>query len=334
MKILIRVPNWIGDSILALPAIESIKQNFPQAHLWIAAQELVKDLFASNSLAEGIVPLEESKDLKSLRGTARKLKSESFDTGILLTNSFVSAFLFYLAKIPKRWGYATDGRGVLLTKSVRHKDEDSPRHQVHYYLDLVSGLGLKPLSQEIRLPLPREEKEVARERLLSLGLDLNRPLVIFSPGATYGPAKRWPAFRFAELAGLFQKRKNAEFLIIGSADEAEIAESIRSSMEKSPAILTGQTTLPQLLGLISQATLFISNDSGPMHMANALRVPVVGIFGPTDPEVTGPFEQPSRVIKKDVSCWPCAYRKCPYDHRCMMNITAEDVFRAGEELWR
>jgi heptosyltransferase-2 len=159
-------------------------------------------------------------------------------------------------------------------------------------------------------------------------------LVILSPGASYGPAKRWPACRFAELAGLVQKRKGAEILIIGSADETEVAESISSSMEKKPAILTGQTSLPRLLGLISQAALFISNDSGPMHMANALRVPVVGIFGPTDPEVTGPFEQPSRFVKKEVPCWPCAYRKCPYDRRCMMNISAEDVFRAGEELWR
>lgn len=334
MKILIRVPNWIGDSVLTLPAIESIRLNFPQARLWIAAQGWVKDLFVSNNFVEGIIPLPKSKDWKSLRGAARKLKSESFDTGILLTNSFASAFLFYLAKIPRRWGYATDGRGLLLTNSVRLKNEDLPRHQVYYYLDLLSGLGLKPYSRKIKLSLPPGETEAARERLLSLGLDLMKPLVILSPGASYGPAKRWPVSRFAELASTFQKRKNAEILIIGSPAESEIAESIRSSMEKKPAILTGLTTLPQLLGLIGRAALFISNDSGPMHMANALRVPVVGIFGPTDPEVTGPFEQPSRVVKKDVPCWPCAYRKCPYDHRCMMNIAAEDVLRAAEELWQ
>jgi heptosyltransferase II len=334
MKILVRVPNWIGDSVLALPAVESIKHSFPEARLWIAAQEWVSDLFASNSLIDGIIPLPESRRFGSFRRAARKLRGEAFDTGILLTNSLASALLFYLARIPQRWGYAADGRGVLLTKSVGVKDENGPRHQVHYYLDLVSGLGLKPLSPEIRLSLPPEEKEAARERLYSLGLDLKRPLVILSPGASYGPAKRWPASRFAELAGLFEKRKNAEILIIGSADEAEIAASIRSSAEKRPATLTGQTTLRQLLGLISQAALFVSNDSGPMHLANGLRVPVVGIFGPTDPDVTGPFERPSSVVKKEAPCWPCTYRKCPYDHRCMMNIAAEDVFRAAEGLWR
>jgi heptosyltransferase-2 len=334
MKVLVRVPNWIGDSILALPALETIKQNFPRAHLWVAAQDWVRALFASNNLVEGMIPLPESQDLKSLRSAAQRLREEAFDTGILLTNSFVSALLFYLAKIPARWGYATDGRRLLLTKSVRPKNKDVPRHQVYYYLDLLSGLGLKPLSGRIHLSLPPEDKEAARKRLLALGLGGDRPLVILSPGASYGPAKRWPAFRFAELAGLFQKNKNAEILIIGSAAEAEIAESICSSLKKKPAVLAGQTTLPQLLGLISQASLFISNDSGPMHLANALRVPVVGIFGPTDPKVTGPFEQPSGVVRKDVPCRPCAYRKCPYDHRCMMTIAAEDVFRAGEELWR
>jgi heptosyltransferase-2 len=334
MKILVRVPNWIGDSILALPAIESIKRNFPQAPLWIVAQDWVKDLFTANGLAEGIIRLPRAQGWKSLQDFAQKLSGEAFDTGILLTNSFASALLFYLAKIPQRWGYAADGRGVLLTKSVRLKDEDAPRHQVHYYLGLISGLGLKSFSEEIRLSLSPEEKEAARERLLSLGLGPQLPLVILSPGASYGPAKRWPASRFAELAGLFQKRRNSEILIIGSTDEAEIADSIGSSMEKKPFILAGQTTLPQLRGLISQAAAFISNDSGPMHLANALRVPVVGLFGPTDPEVTGPFEQPSRVVKKDVPCWPCAYRKCPYDHRCMMNIAAEDVFQAAEEMWR
>ncbi len=334
MKIVVRVPNWIGDCILALPAIESIRLNFPEAQIWIAAQDWVKDLFASNGLVHGVIPLPQLKKWKTIRASAQNLSEGGFDTGVLFTNSFASAFLFYLADIPQRWGYATDGRSLLLTRSARLKDEDIPRHQVYYYLGLLSGLGLQAFSAGIRLPLAPAEREAGRERLLSLGLDLQVPLVILSPGATYGPAKRWPAFRFAEVASLIQKRKGAEIVIVGSADETEIAKSISGLMEKKPAILTGQTSLPQVLGLISQAALFISNDSGPMHLANALGVPVVGIFGPTDPEVTGPFEQPSRFVKKEVPCWPCAYRKCPYDHRCMMTISAEDVFRAAEEVWR
>ncbi|MGB7295063.1 MAG: glycosyltransferase family 9 protein, partial [Candidatus Aminicenantales bacterium] len=123
-------------------------------------------------------------------------------------------------------------------------------------------------------------------------------------------------------------------LIIGSAGEAEIASAIVSSLDKKPSVLTGRTTLPQLLGLISLASLFITNDTGPMHLANALRVPVVAIFGPTDPEVTGPFEQPAAVLKKDVPCWPCRYRACPYDHRCMTQIDPEEVYQAAQKMGR
>jgi len=334
MKIVIRAPNWIGDCILALPAIEAVRRASPQAQVWVAATDWVKDLFTLNGAADGVILLAEAKDLGSLKGNARSLQSYGFDTGLLLTNSFGSALLFYLAKIPQRWGYATDGRSPLLTARVRPGSEDIPRHHILYYLDLLSGLGFAAARPDLRLPVPANEKEAARRRLLSLGFDPGRPLVILSPGAAYGPAKRWPASRFAQLAALYQKEKAAEVLIIGSASEADIAESIESAMERKPFILTGQTTLPQLLGLIGQAALFISNDTGPMHLANALRIPVVGIFGPTDPAVTGPFEQPSRVVRHDVPCWPCTYRQCPYDHRCLTTIAVEEVFLAGESLWR
>jgi len=334
MKILIRVPNWIGDSVLAQPAIESVADSFPEAELWLSAAEWVKDVFSSDGRIAGIVPLSPANGIKSFRAAARKLRAQTFDIGILLTNSFGSALLFSLAGIPQRWGYACDGRRLLLTRSVRSRDRDVPRHQVHYYLDLVAGLGLKTRPPELRLTVPEEEKDRARKRLLDLGLDPQLPLVILSPGAGYGSAKRWPASRFAALASLFQERKDATVLVVGSSAESDIAAAISASLTKKPFVLTGKTTLPQLMGLISLAHLFVSNDSGPMHLANALRVPVVGIFGPTDPAVTGPFEPPAAVVKKDVPCWPCSYRKCPYDHRCMMRIDPKEVYRAGEALWR
>jgi heptosyltransferase-2 len=334
MKILIRVPNWIGDSVLAQPAIESIADSFPEAELWLSAAEWVKDLFSSDGKIAGVVPLLSANDIKTVRAAARKLRAQRFDIGILLTNSFGSALLFLLAGIPQRWGYAGDGRRLLLNRAVRSTDRNAPRHQVHYYLDLVTGLGLKARPPGLLLTVPEEEKERTRRFLEELGVDSRRPLVILSPGAGYGPAKRWPASRFAALASLFQERKDAAVLIIGSAAESDIAATISSSLKKKPFVLTGKTTLPQLKSLISLARLFVSNDSGPMHLANALRAPVVGIFGPTDPAVTGPFEQPAAVVKKDVPCWPCSYRKCPYDHRCMMRIDPEEVYRTGEALWR
>ncbi len=333
MKIVIRVPNWIGDAVLAMPAIESVRDNFPQASISIAAKSWVKDLFVSNSLAADVLSLPEANDVKSLWTVAQDLKARSFDLGLLLTNSFGSAFLFYLARIPKRWGYGTDGRTVLLTKSVALKESDAPRHQLFHYLDLLRSLGLRTVSPELKLCVSPSKSRAARNRLLSMGLDLRKPLVIICPGASYGPSKRWPASHFARLASLLQERREVDILVIGSAEESGVAATVASAMEKKPAVLAGETTLNDLAGLISHASLFVSNDTGPMHMANALGVPVVAIFGPTDPAVTGPFQKPSVCLKKDVPCWPCSYRKCPYDHRCLMSIDPEEVFQASQELW-
>lgn len=328
MKIVVRTPNWIGDAILALPAIESLKKNFPQAEIWLAANDWVRDLFVSDGAPPNIIPLGRLNHLKNLRTTAEKIKESGFDIGLLMTNSFASALLFYLAGIPQRWGYRRDGRGLLLSKGVLWKEPLVASHHVHYYLGLLESLGLQTVSPEIRLSLTAEETAQARKELAALDIDLKKPLVILNPGAAYGPAKRWPSARFAELAGMLQSRKNVEILITGSPEETALAESIAAALPARPKSLAGKTSLRRLLGVISQSALFVTNDSGPMHMANALRVPVVAIFGPTDPKITGPFHQPSTVLKKDVPCWPCLYRSCPYDHRCMTHISPEEVFQA------
>jgi len=332
MKIVVRAPNWIGDSILAVPATYSLSKNFPHAQIWMAAKEWAKDLFTSHDFIKGVIPLPEANDLKSLRDSVQKIKKFHFDIGVLLTNSFSSALLFYLAKIPERWGYSRDGRGLLLTRGIALKKQEDCSHQVNYYLDLISGLGLKTSPPKICFPLTQEEKEQAKEMLLSLNIDLRRPLIILNPGASYGAAKRWHPEKYAELAILLQERKKADILITGSTDEAELAESMTSFMTKKPLDLTGKTSLRLFAGLISHTDLFITNDSGPMHIANALKIPVIAIFGPTDPSLTGPFQEPAAVIKKDVPCWPCSYRECPFDHRCMINIDPEEVFEACQKF--
>lgn len=333
MKIAVRVPNWIGDTVLSLPALRTLKINYPEAQLWVIGKEWTRDLLASDDLVAGTIPLPEGNDIKRLWECSQELKNHAFDIGLLLTNSFSSAFLFYLSKIPKRWGYSSDGRAVLLTKGVPIREEAASLHQAHFYLHLLSRLGLTPISpDEIKLSLSPGEKETAQTLLEASGVNLQKPLVILNPGAAYGPAKRWPVIRFAELAGLFQKEKGAEILVVGSAGEISLAEAISSALEKKPVILSGKTSLRQLLGILSQAALFVTSDSGPMHMANSLRVPLVAIFGPTDPRVTGPLHEPAVVVKKDVPCWPCSYRSCPYDHRCMMTVSPEEVFSLSQKF--
>ncbi len=333
MKIVVRVPNWLGDAVLSFPALESLKRNLAQAQMWIAAREEVQDLYSSLDFVKGIITLPGLNNFRNLRDASKKIKEYDFDIGLLLTNSFSSALLFFLAKIPQRWGYSRDNRGFLLTKGVPFKSLDGPApHQVHYYLNLISRLGFQTSTPELILPLSLREKNWVRNELSASGYDPKKPLIILNPGAYYGPAKRWPASRFAELASMLQEKNKAQILIIGSAEEAELVESIASSMTERPIDMAGKTTLLQLAELISLADLFITNDSGPMHITNALRVPLIAIFGPTDPRITGPFHQPSAVIKKEVPCWPCSYRACPFDHRCMTEIEPIEIFTLSQNF--
>ncbi len=327
MKILVRAPNWIGDSVLALPALNNLKRNFPDSQIWVAAREWVKDLFTSGDLFEGTFTLRKESGMRALRESSKEFENSRFDLGILFTNSFVSAFLFYLARIPQRWGYKKDGRGFLLTNGLPvRKKEDRP-HQAHYYLDLLYGLGLKKFPEDLEFPLDQEERIRTQVWLRSLNIDPDGPFIIINPGAYYGSAKRWPASKYAELVSLMHEEISAQFLIIGSSDELPLAQAISSRMDKKPFILAGQTGLSRLASVISFARLFITNDSGPMHLANALKVPVVALFGPTDPKHTGPYQPPSSVIHKGAPCWPCSYRDCPFDHRCMLDISPQEVFQ-------
>ncbi len=328
MKIVVRTPNWIGDTLMAFPAIAALRRHFPADEISIAAPDGIRDIFAGPETTERLLSPAPARKGTSLLRAAADLRAGRFDAGLLLTNSFGSALVFALARIPQRWGYARDGRGRLLTKRVRRTDE--PVHMVQYYSELMEGLGIPTSPPEIRLSVTSEEATRGRELLARAGLDPGRPLVILNPGAAYGPAKRWPQGRFSALAGILQERRGAEIAVTGTAEDRPAAAAICAGLKRPAADLTGKTTLRELLGVIRAAAVFVTNDSGPMHLANALRVPVVALFGPTDPAFTAPYHDPRTILKKDVVCWPCLYRRCPYDHRCLAGISAEETAAAAE----
>lgn len=328
MRIVVRTPNWIGDTLMSLPALAALRRHHPGDEIWIAAPAGVRDLFAGPETRERLFFSAPAAGKTSLRGAAAAWREGRFDAGLLLTNSFGSALEMAAARIPERWGYDRDGRGFLLTRRVRFRRPDSPVHMVRYYLDLMEGLGIPAVAPDIRLQPTPEEKRRGLEILASAGLDPARPLVILNPGAAYGPAKRWPAERFAELAGLLQKSRGAEIAVTGTARDREASAVIGAALPRPAALLAGETSLRELLSVMAAAAVFVTNDSGPMHMANALRIPVVALFGPTDPAVTAPFHEPRTILKKDTACWPCLYRRCPYDHRCLTGISAGEAAEA------
>jgi heptosyltransferase-2 len=328
MNIVVRTPNWMGDILFSLPALNSLRANFPDAGTWLAGPDWMPALLSGTTWAGQTISLPSG--WFSRKAAVRAVRPRRFDIAVLLTNSFSSAWLMAAAKIPQRWGYGRDARGALLTKRVKPPAADPAPHMVRYYLGLLEALGLKTLPPEIRLSAGEEERASARLSLASRGLDLRRKIAVLVPGAAFGPAKRWPGTRFAELARLLRDRAGAEVVIVGTKEDRGLVQDVPAGSAAGALSLAGETNLAELRALMSLASVVVSNDTGPMHLANALRVPVIGIFGPTDPRVTAPFHAPAVILKKDdVACWPCLYRTCPFDHRCMIRITADEVFDAA-----
>ena len=332
MKIVVRMPNWIGDAVMALPVLGSLGASGTDIEVWAAGEPWVGDLLSPDLRVQGALTIRRDRGVKAARREAAAIRALGFDAGLLLTNSFGTALLFRLAGIPERWGYLRDARGPLLTRRVRVRDTLEPRHQRNYYLDLLTGLGFSASFVGSGLAVTGEESAAAERRLGAAGRDRSRPLVIINPGAAYGPAKRWPADRFAALGRLFQAKAGAEIALVGSAGEKDIARAVAGGLDRPALNLTGATSLRELVALIGLARLFVTNDTGPMHIADALGTPILAIFGPTEPAVTGPVRSRSAVLRKDVPCRPCLYRKCPYDHRCMTAIGPEEAFEAARRL--
>lgn len=336
-KLLIRAPNWVGDGVMSLPAIEAIHRNFAQAEIKILAKPWVADLFRENEDGKAIFLYQSPGSHQGIRGRwklGKEIQKEAIDLGILFPNSFDSALVFFLAGIPIRAGYNTDGRRIFLTHPVPVDAGLKKRHQVDYYLHLVRSLGMETFGSIPRLRPKASAKETALKKAAAMGLGSDQNWVGISPGAAYGSAKEWFPERYGELADRLAKRLDAQVLMLGSSREKEVGERVSRQAQIPIADLSGKTNLGEAMVLISRCRVFVTNDSGLMHVAAALGVPTVAIFGSTDPERTGPLGEACRVIQKPLPCAPCFKTQCPTgDRRCMDLIAVDEVFSVVEGLW-
>jgi len=335
-KILIRSTNWIGDAIMTTPAVRTIRQNFPAAEITLLALPWVTDVFRASSRVDRILPYEREGRHAGLRGKlalAAELRGERFDAAILLQNAFEAAFISLLAGVPIRAGYSTDGRGLLLTHGVKRTAEIKNRHQVHYYQEMLRGLGCVPGADDLELKVPEEGELWATDFLREAGLE-GRKIIGLNPGASYGPAKRWPSEKFALLAGQLHGSPDTVLLLFGTDADMEVTMQIKESCGDSSRVinLAGRTTLAQAMGLISRCHAFVTNDSGLMHVAAALASPTVAIFGSTNPVTTGPFSDKTSVVRFEIACSPCLETHCPKKHfQCMEGIVVDDVLHAVQQ---
>jgi len=313
-RIVVRAPNWIGDVCLSLGAVRDLRRNFPAARIEMMARPSVADLYRAVREVDGVrVAAGWRADATALRG--------AFDAAVLLPNSLGSALPFWLAGVRERWGYATDGRARLLTRAPRVPTAVRGRSQVYYYRAMLAGAGLRvSAAPDVSLACPPEWTAAADRMIATEGSSW----IGINPGASYGTAKRWLPERFAAVGDTLARR-GARVVLLGSASERATAERIASQMIAPAQNLCGRTSVGELAGVLSRLSVLVTNDSGPMHLAAALGVAVVAVFGPTDWRETRPVGERHRLVREPVHCSPCRLRECPIDHRCMRRVAADRV---------
>jgi heptosyltransferase-2 len=332
-NILVRATNWVGDAVMSLPALRALRERFPEAQITILAKPWVADLYGREPFCNRLIPYA-PRDLASKWRTASELRKFQFDCAILLQNAFEAAAVAFAARIPHRIGYARDGRAPLLTCAIPvPRPGEIPRHERFYYLELLRRAGIIgeiPEDGAIRLDGADAACEAGKSRFHTLGID--GALIGISPGAAYGTAKRWLPERFAEAANCVAQELGATVALFGSKDERELCATIAASIAAPTRNLAGETSLGEFIDLAAACRVYLTNDSGAMHIASALGVPTVAIFGATDDTTTGPTGPLARVVREPVECSPCLKRECPIDHRCMTRVSAARVAETASNL--
>jgi heptosyltransferase-2 len=335
-KILVRSTNWVGDVVMTLPALETVGECFPECHVSVLAKPWVAPLFEGHPVVDDVITYNKSNGvfsgIKDIFRLSSELKKQQFDLAILFQNAFEAALIVKLAGIQHRVGFNTDHRGFLLTDTVPMQFNFKRDHQIGYYQDILKHLGCQCEERDPELYISEKNRIKADELLKSIGIKEGETVLGLSPGAIFGPAKRWPPDRFASIGDLAEENWNAKVILFGSNKEKDICSKVSEQMKTRPFNLCGRTGLGEAIALIKRCNFFVTNDSGLMHVAGALKIPLVAIFGSTNPYATGPRGSQAVVIQHETDCSPCLKQECPTDFRCMLDVEADEVWTALQKL--
>lgn len=338
-RIVVRGTNWVGDAVMTVPALRELRRLFPQAHVTLATRSWAQELFAEADFIDDLLVCDQ-RGLRSLPAQVREWKNRNFDLAVLFQNAFQAALIPALARIPFRIGYATERRGFLMTHPLDLPEWRSSKHEVFYYLNIVAtlerllrgnGRTLEDYEADARLKISGARRASAVNFLKSHGVKGEGKLIALCPGSINSRAKRWPAESFAALADLLIDTK-AQVLLIGAPEEADVSLEVARQMRNDPIVLTGKTSLSQVVEVLDSVDLLVTNDTGPAHIAAALGRPTLVIFGPTNPLTTRPFSSSSEIVRHAPECAPCMLRDCPIDHRCLTAISPEEVFAQAQVM--
>ena len=337
-RVVVRGTNWLGDSVMTVPALRALRRVLPEAEITLTIRPGTQGLFADAEFVDNIL-VYDRRGLLSVMAQVRKWRQGAFDLAILFQNAFEAALIPFLAGVPLRLGYATEARQPMLTHPVSLPDWRTSRHEVFYYLYLITALeqllfGTSSICEQepdAGLELSESRKEEATRLLNSHGVTSESKLVAICPGSINSRAKRWPAEAYAALADLLIE-DHRQVLLIGSKEEMDVSHQVTTRMRHQATVLTGQTSLDQITAVLGLVDLVVTNDTGPAHVAAALGRPTLVIFGPTNPLTTRPFSLQAEILRHPPECAPCMLRDCPIDHRCMTAITVEEVFQRSRLL--
>ncbi|MGH7905741.1 MAG: lipopolysaccharide heptosyltransferase II [Candidatus Binataceae bacterium] len=329
-RILVREVNWLGDLVISLPALLAIRRRFPAARLSILVRMELAGFFDGLSWIDEVIPFVRARGIAGFRSdwrTIKKIRARRFDVAVLFPNSFSSALWVALAGVPRRVGFATDWRSALLTGRMTPDSAALSGHQTEYWLNLVrDGLGADAKTAVCALDPDNQNRERMRQLIAKRRKRPDARLIAIAPAAAYGPAKEWPLKRFAALIDLLAERHHAECVLIGTPAERDRCGQIARASGTEPLALAGETSVGELIALLSLCDGFAGNDSGAAHLAGALGIPTVAIFGSTDPFRTGPLGPRVRIIYRALECSPCLARTCRFGHyNCLNQIRPDEA---------
>ena len=340
MKIVVRGTNWIGDAVMTIPALRELRRIFPDAHISLHTRSWARGIFADADFVDEILTFEKEKNsIQTIRKQAKIWRDEKFDLAILFTNSFQTALLSKLGKVKKRFGYKNEGRSFLLTNSFNKPEWKNEKHEIYYYLNLIAEVEKEYFGKQttldtkikFELAVSKDRREKAKTILENNKVDLTKQTIAFGVGSTNSRAKRWQAKSFAKLNDLLQYKFDANVILIGSEDEIDVSNEVADKSKHKPINLAGKTSLSEVLAILSEVDLLVSNDMGLAHVSAAVGSKTITIFGPTNPKTTKPWN--AEIIRReDVECSPCMLRDCPIDHRCMTWVSPNDVFKKAQNL--
>jgi lipopolysaccharide heptosyltransferase II len=337
-RVVVRGTNWVGDSVMTVPALRALRRLLPQAKITLAIRPSAKGIFSEADFIDDLL-IYDRRSAFSVVSQIREWRRRQFDLAVLFQNAFEAALIPFLAGVPTRLGYATESRQALLTHPLLVPDWRSSKHEVFYYLYLITALeqllaGTSTVCEsdpDISLSISAARKHEAAELLRSHGVNEEKSVVAICPGSINSRAKRWPAESYATLADRLLEQKR-QVLLIGSREEIDVTNEVTQRMQQQPVVLTGKTTLDQITAILGLVDLVVTNDTGPAHIAAALGCPTIVIFGPTNPLTTRPFSFKAEILRHAPDCAPCMLRDCPIDHRCMTAITVDEVFEHSNAL--